>query len=64
MFDQLDHTLKSQNRVSSFGFAAYQINKLEQRVSEMKDDLESIKGVGPLWQTQSGSISKKALLAK
>ncbi len=47
IFEQMDHTLKSQNKVSPFGYAAYQISKLKVPISEMMDNLKKIPGVGP-----------------
>lgn len=46
MLEHLDYFLRLEGTHSSFGYAAYEISKLEKPLSEMKDRLKQIKGVG------------------
>jgi hypothetical protein len=49
LLDQLDYLLKLKNRTTPFGYASYQISKLDEPVSKLRDDgrLRRLKGVGP-----------------
>ncbi|MDH7517219.1 MAG: radical SAM protein [Candidatus Thermoplasmatota archaeon] len=46
ILEHIDYLLKLQGKKSSYGFAAYSISKLKQPLSSMKNDLQSINGVG------------------
>jgi DNA polymerase/3'-5' exonuclease PolX len=48
MLEHLDDLLKIQDKKSPYGFAAYSISELEKPLSAMKDNLQSLKGVGPV----------------
>ena len=47
MLEQIDYMLKMLGHKSPFGFAAYSISKINQPLSEIKNSLRKIKGVGP-----------------
>ena len=47
ILEQLDYILKIYNRKSPYRYAAYSISKIQKPLSEMKNNLRSIKGVGP-----------------
>lgn len=46
MLEHLDYFLRLEGKRSSFGYAAYEISKLKQPLSTMKNTLREIKGVG------------------
>ena len=46
MLEHLDYLLKLQDQRSPYGYAAYQISQLKQDITTMKNNLQSIKGVG------------------
>jgi len=46
ILEHLDYLLKLQGKRSSYGYAAYSISKLKQPLSSIKNDLQSINGVG------------------
>ncbi len=46
MLEQLDYFLRLEGKRSSFGFAAYEISKLNRPLSSIKSKLREIKGVG------------------
>jgi len=46
ILEHLDYLLKLQGKRSSYGYAAYSISKLKDPLSFLKNDLQSIKGVG------------------
>jgi len=46
ILDQLHYLLQLQGKKSPYGFAAYNISQLPQNLSTMKNDLQSIRGVG------------------
>ena len=46
ILDQLHYLLQLQGKKSPYGFAAYSISQLPPNISTMKNDLQSIKGVG------------------
>jgi DNA repair photolyase len=46
ILDQLHYLVSLQGKKSPYGFAAYNISKLDQNLSSMKNKLQSIKGVG------------------
>ncbi len=47
MLEHVDFVLKSLNRISPYGYAAWSISKLTVPLSSMRDKLRQIKGVGP-----------------
>jgi DNA repair photolyase len=46
MLEHLDYFLRLEGKRSSFGYAAYEISKLDKPLSTMKSELKQIKGVG------------------
>jgi len=46
ILDQMDYLLKMQGKKSPYGFASYQISQLQEPLSTMKYELQTIKGVG------------------
>lgn len=46
ILDQMDFLLKSQGRTSPYGYAAYSVSQLTVPVSNYKNDLQRLKGVG------------------
>jgi hypothetical protein len=46
ILDQLHYLLQLKGKKSPYGFAAYNISKISQNISTMKNDLQTIKGVG------------------
>ena len=46
ILDQLHYLVSLQGKKSPYGFAAYNISKLNRNLSSMKNKLQSIKGVG------------------
>ena len=46
MLEHLDYFLKLEGKSSSFGFAAYEISKIDRPLSSMKSALRGIRGVG------------------
>ena len=46
MLEHLDYFLRLQGKRSSFGYAAYEISKLNKPLSAHKNTLREIKGVG------------------
>lgn len=46
ILQQMDYLLKSQQRPSPYGYAAYNISKIKEKISLIKHDLQQIKGVG------------------
>jgi DNA repair photolyase len=46
MLEHLDYFLRLEGKRSSFGYAAYEISKLERLLSTMKGELKQIRGVG------------------
>lgn len=46
MLEHLDYFLRLEGKRSSFGYAAYEISKIEKPLSSMKEELRKIKGVG------------------
>ena len=46
MLEHIDYLLKLQNRRSPYGYAAYNISRLKQDITTMKNNLQQIKGVG------------------
>jgi DNA repair photolyase len=49
LLDQLDYLLKLRNRTTPFGYASYQISRLSEPVSTLRDEdrLRRLNGVGP-----------------
>lgn len=47
ILEQLDYLYKLRDMKSSFSYAAYSISKLNTPISNMKNNLKSLKGVGP-----------------
>ena len=47
ILDQIDYLLKLHGNKSPYGFAAYSISKLEEPIGNIRNNLRSIKGVGP-----------------
>ena len=52
LLDQIDFLLKLKGRKSVYNFAAYSVSILKEPISGMKDNLESLKGVGPVISRQ------------
>jgi hypothetical protein len=46
ILDQLQHLLSLKGKQAPYGFAAYNISKLDQNILTMKNKLQTIKGVG------------------
>lgn len=46
ILEQLHSLLQMQGKRSPYGFASYQISQLDQNISTMKNNLQSIKGIG------------------
>jgi hypothetical protein len=46
ILEHIDYLLKSQGKTSPYGFSAYFISKLQEPLSNMKDELQKLKGVG------------------
>ncbi|OFX48912.1 MAG: hypothetical protein A2046_07990 [Bacteroidetes bacterium GWA2_30_7] len=46
MLEQIDYIQKSKGEPSPYGFAAYSINQLKEPVSNIKNNLQQLKGVG------------------
>lgn len=51
MLEQLDYLAKLEEKLSPYGYAAYSISKLKKPLSEIKDSLRSIKGVGKVTES-------------
>jgi len=51
MLEHLDYLLKLQGKRSSYGYAAYSISKIKQPLPSIKNDLQSIKGVGKVTES-------------
>jgi DNA repair photolyase len=47
MLENLDYLLKTRGRTSPYGYAAYSVSQLKAPLSEMRENLQSLKGVGP-----------------
>ena len=47
MLEQIDYLLKFKGKKSPYGFAAYSISKLTEPLYNMKNKLQTLKGVGP-----------------
>jgi DNA repair photolyase len=48
ILEHLDYLLKLKAKRSSYGFAAYAISKIDKPLSEMKQSLQTISGIGPV----------------
>lgn len=48
ILEHLDYLLKLKAKRSSYGFAAYAISKIDTPLSEMKQSLQAIPGIGPV----------------
>ena len=46
ILEHIDYLLKLEGKKSPYGYAAYSISKLTEPLSDMKEDLRQIKGVG------------------
>ncbi len=46
MLEHIDYLLKLEGKRSPYGYAAYSISKLDTPLSEIKDELQKLKGVG------------------
>ena len=46
ILDQMDYLMKTQGKKSPFGYASYQISKLNDPVSSMRYELQNIRGIG------------------
>jgi DNA polymerase/3'-5' exonuclease PolX len=46
ILEQIDYFLKMEGKSSPYGYAAYSISKLKKPLSEIKEHLTDIKGVG------------------
>jgi DNA repair photolyase len=51
MLEQLDYLAKLEEKPSPYGYAAYSISKLKEPLSEIKENLRSIKGVGKVTES-------------
>ncbi len=51
MLEQLDYLAKLEGKHSPYGYAAYSISKLKEPLSERKENLQSIKGVGKVTES-------------
>jgi DNA repair photolyase len=58
MLEQLDYLAKLEEKPSPYGYAAYSISKLKEPLSEMKENLRSIKGVGKVTESIINEILK------
>ena len=47
ILEQIDYLLKLKGKSSPYGFAAYSISKIKEPLSDIKGNLQQIKGVGP-----------------
>lgn len=69
MLEHLDYLLKLEGKISPYGFAAYSISKLRNPLSDMKNNLKNIQGVGKttekiileIMETGNSSYYKKLL---
>jgi len=48
ILEHLDYLLKLKSKQSSYGYAAYTISKIDKPLSEMKQSLQTISGIGPV----------------
>ncbi len=70
ILEQLDYLAKLEEKPSPYGYAAYSISKLKEPLSEIKDNLRRIKGVGKVTESiikeilQTGSSSYYEKLLK
>jgi DNA polymerase/3'-5' exonuclease PolX len=48
LLEHIDYFLKLKGKKSPFGYAAYQIGQVKQPLITMKNQLQKIKGVGPV----------------
>ena len=46
ILEHIDYFMKMQNKKSPYGYAAYSISQLKEPLSNMKNDLQNLKGVG------------------
>jgi DNA repair photolyase len=51
ILEQLDYLAKLERKHSPYGYAAYSISKLKEPLSEIKENLRSIKGVGKVTES-------------
>jgi hypothetical protein len=58
ILEQLDYLAKLEEKPSPYGYAAYSISKLKKPLSEIKDNLQSIKGVGKVTESIIKEILK------
>lgn len=71
ILDQLHYLLTLQGKKSPYGFASYKISQLDQKLSTMKNNLQTIKGVGKvtekiileILETQISSYYEKLLIS-
>lgn len=69
ILEHIDYLLKAQGKSSPYGYAAYSISKLQEPLSDMKGDLQRLKGVGSVTEkiileilkTESSSYYEKLL---
>jgi len=47
LLEHIDYLLKLKGRTSLFGYAAYSVSKIKSPLSEMKNELKKLKGIGP-----------------
>jgi len=47
ILEQIDYLLKLKGKKSPYGYAAYSISKIREPLSDLKTNLQNIKGVGP-----------------
>jgi DNA repair photolyase len=59
ILDHLHYLVKLQGKKSPYGFASYTISQLQHNLSDMKDNLQSIKGVGRVTEKIILEILKK-----
>ncbi len=48
ILEHMDHLLKMRGEKSSYGYAAYSLSQVKQPLVEIKDELQKLKGVGPV----------------
>ena len=58
ILEQLDYLAKLEEKPSPYGYAAYSISKLKEPLSEIKENLRSIKGVGKVTESIIKEILK------
>jgi DNA polymerase/3'-5' exonuclease PolX len=47
ILEQMDFVLKQKGEKSPYGFGAYSVSQLKEPISEYRNKLKSLKGIGP-----------------